>query len=133
MKLYYAAIALGLFFASCAGNKLSEETLKADAQHLATLQCEAKKLQEERFQLANDIRMLEDSIMIAPDSISKQGYIEKLAVLTPNKEDVGLRTKTMADSISRTITALQEGTYKDTADRKLLDAALLSEFERLCK
>lgn len=133
MKLLNGLLALVLLLSACGAPKLSEETLQADAAMLANLQCEAKKLQDERFQLATDIRMLEDSILNATDSTLIPAYQAKLDALTGTKEDMALRTKTMADSITHVLEQLHQGTYKDTADRKLLDVALSGQYEQLCK
>lgn len=133
MKPYLLLALLLSLLVSCNNNEISEETLQADADMLANLQCDAKKLQEERFQLANNIRFLEDSVMATQDSMLLIGYKAKLADLAPQKESVLERTKIMADSISKTMMKLQQGTYKDTADRKLLDVALNKKFEQICK
>jgi len=132
MKAFPLVVLVALLVASCASNG-SESTLQTDAAHLAQLQCEAKKLQEERFQLATDIRLLEDSIRTGQDSLLIQAQQAKLDKLVAGKEDMWLRTKAMADSVTLTLSNFHEGTYKDTADRKLLDVAMMSEFERICK
>lgn len=126
--LFVAALAV-----ACNSNHIAEETINADAERLAKLQCEAKKLQEERFQLATDIRMLEDSIMNGTDTILKASQQAKLDELNGEKEDMWLRTKAMAESISQLLEAYHQTTYIDTADRKLLDAALLAKFDEVCK
>jgi hypothetical protein len=118
---------------SCNSHKITDETLRADGAYLATLQCEAKKLQEERFKLAQDIRQLEDSVMYSLDSIAKPGFQAKLDQLVASKEDMHSRTKAMADSITYVLNGFYEGTYKDTADRRLLDVALTSAYENTCK
>lgn len=132
MKLLNGLLALVLLLSACGAPKLSEETLQADAAMLANLQCEAKKLQDERFKLATDIRMLEDSIMTAASSLIP-AYQAKLDALAGKKEDMALRTKTMADSITHVLEQLHQGTYKDTADRRLLDVALSGQYEQLCR
>ncbi len=132
MKSIYLLMALAAIMVSCNNHKISEETLKTDGAYLATLQCEAKKLQKERFQLAQDIRQLEDSVKYSTDSVALPSYKTKLDELVGSKEDMHLRTKTMADSITNVLNGFYEGTYKDTADRKLLDASLTAAYEANC-
>jgi hypothetical protein len=131
MKFIYLLVAMPALLVSC-NSKISDETLKSDGTYLATLQCEAKKIQEERFQLAQDIRQLEDSVQYSTDSVALPGYKAKLDELVGSKDDMHLRTKTMADSITKVLNSFYEGTYKDTADRKLLDVALKTAFEVTC-
>lgn len=132
MKVLSLAVVLALMV-SCASNGINETTLQTDAELLAQLQCEAKKLQEERFQLATDIRLLEDSIRTGTNEALIQIQQIKLDALIAGKEDMWLRTKAMADSVTLTLNNLHQGAYKDTADRKLLDVAMMSQFERICK
>lgn len=133
MKFAYLLLATIALLSSCSNHKLTEETINADGVKLANLQCDAKKLQEERFKLAEDIRHIEDSVMYSADSINIPAYKAKLEKLIASKEDMHLRTKTMADSISNVLKGYYEGAYKDTADRRLLDVALTSAFESNCK
>ena len=133
MRLLVFLLALIGIISSCNGHKITDETLKADGAYLATLQCEAKKLQEERFKLAQDIRELEDSVMYSLDSLAKPGFQAKLDQLVASKEDMHMRTKAMADSITHVLNGFYKGTYKDTADSKLLDVALTSAYENTCK
>jgi len=133
MRLFVFLLAVASALFSCNDHKIADETLKADGLYLANLQCEAKKLQEERFKLAQDIRELEDSVMYSPDSLAKPGYQAKLEQLVASKDDVHQRTKTMADSITHVLNGFYEGTYKDTANRRLLDVALAAAFESNCK
>lgn len=133
MRLFVFLLAITGVLSSCNSHKITDETLKADGTYLATLQCEAKKLQEERFKLAQDIRELEDSVMYSLDSLAKPGFQAKLDQLVASKQDMHVRTKAMADSITHVLNGFYEGTYKDTADRRLLDVALTSAYENTCK
>lgn len=130
---FYLLLALVALLAACNSHSISEETLKADGEYLATLQCEAKKLQEERFLLAQNIREWEDSVRFSLDSTEKMAHQVVLDKLNGKREDMHQRTKAMADSITKVLKGFYEGTYKDTADRRLLDAALTTAFEANCK
>ncbi len=133
MRLFVLLLAVTGMLSSCNGHKITDETLKVDGAYLAMLQCEAKKLQEERFKLAQDIRELEDSVMYSKDSLAKPTYQAKLAQLVSSKDDVHQRTKAMADSITHVLNTFYEGTYKDTADRRQLDVALSAAYQSNCK
>lgn len=132
MRLYLLLLLVALL-AACNTHSINEETVKADGEYLAALQCEAKKLQEERFLLAQNIREWEDSVRYSQDSVAKMAHQATLDELNGKREDMHLRTKAMADSITHVLNAFYEGTYKDTADRKLLDAALTKAFETQCE
>ncbi len=132
MKLTCLMVAVVALLTSCSSQSISEETLKADGERLAALQCEARKLQEERFLLAQNVRQWEDSVRFSQDSTTKTAHQQVLDELNGKREGMHLRTKTMADSITKVLDGFYEGTYKDTADRKLLDAALTAAFEANC-
>jgi hypothetical protein len=133
MRLFVLLLAFAGLLSSCNGHKITDETLKVDGTYLATLQCEAKKLQEERFKLAQDIRELEDSVMYSLDSLAKPSFQAKLDQLVASKEDMHSRTKAMADSITHVLNGFYEGTYKNTADRRLLDVALSAAYQSKCQ
>lgn len=109
------------------------ETLEEDAAYLANLQCQAKALQKERFALAQEKNTLEDSILrFQNDPNVYPGLQERLEQFEPRAEDMWQRTKKMADSIQSVMDGYWKGTYKDTADRRLLDAALMESFQEIC-
>lgn len=129
----YALWAILACLVAACGQQVTNEQVLADAAMLANLQCEAKKLQDERFQLATDIRLLEDSLYMEPDTARAAIYRTKLDKLSSGKEDIALRTKLMADSITHVLDGLYKGIYKDTAGRRLLDVALTAQFEKTCQ
>ena len=109
------------------------ETLQEDAEFLANLQCQAKVLQKERFALAQKKIRLEDSLlMFQNDPQVYPGLQARLKQFEPQAEDVWRRTKKMADSIQSVMDGYWEGTYSDTADRRLLDTSLMEAFQMIC-
>lgn len=109
------------------------KTLQEDAAYLANLQCQAKVLQKERFALAQEKIRLEDSLLkFRNDPQVYSGLQERLVQFEPRAEDVWRRTKKMADSIQSVMDGYWEGTYSDTADRRMLDTALMEAFQMTC-
>lgn len=113
---------------------ITEEQIQKDGRTLAELQCAAKKLKDERFKLADDIRFLEDSIqLVRKDRAKMARYRFRLDSLKNTTEDMWRRTKIMADSVNHTLERLHKETYLDLEIRKQLDAAQEKAFGEICR
>lgn len=138
MRYPLSRILLSVFFMLVASQACNNpegeiETLQEDAALLANLQCQAKVLQQERFALAQEKIRLEDSLlMFQNDPQVYPALQERLVQFEPRAEDVWRRTKKMADSIQSVMDGYWESTYSDTADRRLLDTALMEAFQKTC-
>lgn len=120
-------------FQGCDNPSGKIESLQKDAEFLANLQCQAKVLQKERFALAQEKIRLEDSLLMFQTDPEIYPILQtRLEQFEPRAEDVWRRTKKMADSIQSVMDGYWEGTYSDTADRRLLDTALMEAFQRTC-
>ncbi|MBN8681524.1 MAG: hypothetical protein J0L99_02685 [Chitinophagales bacterium] len=108
-----------------------EDNLKQDGETLATLNCRAKKLQDERFKLADDIRFAEDSLLEGKgDTLLLK---KRLAVLNGQIEGLHQRTRIVADSFTLVMGQLHQARYKEPASRKALDTAVQNALSVLCK
>jgi hypothetical protein len=111
-----------------------KKNFEADGKMLAELQCQAKRLQDERFALANAIRFLEDSVALsAANPGLRTAYQSRLDSLNGTTEDVWRRTKVMADSIMNTLQRLHGSAYQSKTDRKLLDEAMDAAYQAYCR
>ncbi len=120
---------------SCQLNNTNSATknLEADGKILAELQCQAKRLQNERYALADAIRFLEDSVkMSAHEPTHHAIYQSRLDSLNGTTDDMWRRTKAMADSITHTLERLHETAYHSKEDRKMLDEAMTTAFQQYC-
>lgn len=108
-----------------------EDNLKQDGEALASLNCRAKKLQDERFKLADDIRFAEDSLLEGKgDTLLLK---KRLAVLNGQIEGLHQRTRIVADSFTLVMGQLHQARYKAPASRKALDTAVQNALSVLCK
>lgn len=109
--------------------KKHEAQLENDGKLMALLQCEARQLKEERFKAANDIRLLEDSLMkyhIAMTTAQSQQIDSIKIALT-------IRTGKLADKITKKMDSLFATTYKTPQQRDELDAVVEKLLHQNCK
>jgi hypothetical protein len=109
--------------------KNNQEQLDKDAKLMATLECEARQLKEERFKIANDIRFMEDSLMKhhIPLTASQRQQIDSVkTVLT-------MRTGKLADKITKTMDSLFVANYQTPEQRQTFDAATEKMLQEVCK
>lgn len=132
-KIYLSILLILSVLQGCDNASGEIGSLEQDAEFLANLQCQAKVLQKERFALAQEKIRLEDSLlMFQNDPQVYPGLQARLEQFEPRADDVWRRTKKMADSIQSVMDGYWEGTYSDTADRRLLDTALMEAFQMIC-
>lgn len=125
------ALFIILFSAGCS-TSLSDQQVEADARQLAQIYCQAQQLRTERFQLADDIRMLEDTLMMYPDAPESAARKKTLDNLQAGTTDMWQRTKSMADSINQLLETFYKGNYPEKEDRIRLDKALEKVMLEVC-
>jgi hypothetical protein len=127
VNIFIWAIVGGLSVLGCQKN--NQEQLDKDAKLMATLECEARQLKEERFKITNDIRFMEDSLMKYHISLtpSQSQHIDSIkTVLT-------MRTGKLADKITRTMDSLFVANYQTPEQRQTFDAATEKMLQEVCK
>ncbi len=125
------ALFLILLLAGC-GPARSDSQVEEDARALAEIYCKAQMLRAERFQLADEIRFLEDSIMMFPDAPETKNRELALQELQATTTSMWQRTKSVADSINRLLDSFYKGNYPEKADRSRLDKELEKVMRDVC-
>ncbi len=112
---------------SCEKNNRGQ--FEKDVQLMANLECEARQLKEERFNAANDIRFMEDSLAKhhLPLSPAQSQHIDSV------KTAYTLQTGQLAEKITKTLDSLLAVSYKTTEQRKAFDAAIETKLLEVCK
>lgn len=103
--------------------------LTADAQLMATLECEARHLKDERFKAANDIRFMEDSLAKQHLSLSAA----QSAAIDSLKTTYTQRTEQLALKITKTMDSLFAASYHSPAEREQFDNAVEDVLKKTCQ
>ncbi|MDX2000866.1 MAG: hypothetical protein SFW35_00410 [Chitinophagales bacterium] len=119
-----------LLICSC---QKKQHNMQGDAEYLAKLQCSAKAIQNERFQLADDIRFAEDSsIMFRNDSVKAAYYIAKRDSFSAQLPILLNRTKALADTVEMVVDSFYNHLYTDSLQKRQLDSLLKAAYEKDC-
>jgi hypothetical protein len=128
-------IGLGLlciipFLLSCNPNR-EEQRLDDDSSLLARLYCEAKTLRIQRFDLADQIRFTEESLLEGggqglPELSTRLDSLKKLVIPLADQ------TKVLSDSIDGLQQKFYRQAYSSKMQRKRLDLAFQKWIELLC-
>ena len=126
-KTTFGIALVGFGLASCSVGHQS--TLAIDAQLLAKLECEARHLKDERFTVANTIRLMEDSLARhrLPLSAAKSTEIDSV------KASYTLRTGQLADKITKTMDSLFATNYHSSQERQQLDEEIEKVLQTNCQ
>ncbi len=127
INLFVWGIVGGLSVLGCQKN--DKEQLDKDAKLMATLECEARQLKEERFKAANEMRFMEDSLAkykIPLTAIQSQQMDSVKNVYT-------LRTGALADKITKTMDSLFATSYQTAEQRQAFDVATEKMLQEVCK
>lgn len=126
-KLFYWVIIGCIGLLSC--EKKADAPFEKDVQLMANLECEARQLKEERFNAANDIRFMEDSLAKhhLPLSPAQSQHIDSV------KTVYTLRTGQLAEKITKTMDSLFAVSYKTTEQRQAFDVATEKKLQEVCK
>ncbi|RDB05733.1 hypothetical protein [Runella aurantiaca] len=127
IKLFYWVIIGCIGLLSC--EKKDGGQFEKDVQLMANLECEARQLKEERFNAANDIRLMEDSLAKhhLPLSPAQSQRIDSV------KTAYTLRTGQLAEKITKTMDSLFAVSYKTIEQRQAFDAATEKKLQEVCK
>ena len=122
-------ILLTLLFLAACGQE--DAAVNKDGATLATLNCKAKKLQDARFKLADDIRFAEDSLLAQKgDTLLLK---KRLELLNGQIEGLHQRTRIVADSFTLVMGQMHQTRYKNPESRKALDVAIQRAFPVVCQ
>lgn len=120
LKILRLTLLLFIFtFTNCT-DKIDETALRIDAEQMASLQCAARQLRNERFEAANQIRLKEENMLqkgekITPDYLLKNDSIAK---------DLTKRTGDLAAKINNTLDSCFKNKYKTIDQRLRFDKAV---------
>lgn len=119
-KIAFAILLFSFFGLTSCSDKIDDKTLALDAERIATLQCEARHLRNERFDTANNIRlreedMLQKGVKMTPDLLHQNDSIAK---------DLTQRTSNLASKITHTLDSFWKNKYKTREQRQELDKAV---------
>ncbi|MFN4145940.1 MAG: hypothetical protein ACK4GN_08970 [Runella sp.] len=123
---YLCTLLLLVLSLSCQQN--DQQNLQKDARLLAELRCEAEKIKEERFRVANEFRFKEDSLMKLKLRLSER----EIAQFDSVKTALTLTTTQMAEKIDKIMDSLFTTTYKTIPQRDSLDATTERMMKEIC-
>lgn len=121
LVVFVATIAI----TSCTEQGVQEE----DIALMAQLECQARQLKEERFQVANMLRLRADSLMNANSVLTARQKAEEDSL----KETLTVRTGELATRLTYVMDSLFDVRYKTVAQREVFDEALARKVEEVCK
>lgn len=129
MKVKYSICLMisALFLVRCGKDEKAE--LEKNAQLMAVLECEARQLKEERFNAANEIRLMEDSLAKhhMELTVSQNQHIDSV------KNEYTLRTGQLANKITKTMDSLFAVSYQTPEERQMFDVAVEKRLQEVCK
>lgn len=126
---------MGIGFLSACGNKEEKKPLIDPVEWMADLHCEAVELRKARFELADEMRFIQDTIMLAETSDSLKIKLQaKLDALEPYKDSVVTRSLDLAKIIKFKLDSLIENELELGEERKAFDERLTARLkERGCE
>lgn len=120
-----------MLLASCQADAPTEQSGGDSVLLMADLHCEAVSLRKARFELADEIRFSEDSLMqLSADDSLRTPLEEKLKSLEPYKDSIVSRSLELSKIIKSTLDSLIEIEFKQAQDRSAFDAALAAELSK---
>lgn len=130
-KTSAGTLVLALAIFACKSPRPDFETIVTD---FADLECRAIELRKQRYQLADDMRFADDTLIAdTSGEETKARMKEKLMKLDAGKDDLVGHGLALADTIQKTLDSLIAGPLKKIEDRKEFDKLLEAELrERGC-
>ena len=123
-KYLLVSIALVSVSVSCTKNPVQDEDIKL----MAGLECQARQLKEERFRVANELRLRGDSLMKANSALTERQRVEEDSI----KEALTVQTGELATRLTFVIDSLFEKHYKTVEQREAFDKALAKKVVEVC-
>ncbi len=117
-------IALAVSILGCTENPVRNE----DVALLADLECKARQLKEQRFQVANDLRLRGDSLMKANIPLTESQRAEEDSL----KQTLTVQTGELATRLTFVMDSLFEAHYKTMEQREAFDKALAKKVAEIC-
>ena len=125
VRLVLFLIATASCLYSCDHSDISDKK----AKYIATLECRAIALREQRFALADSIRFTQDTLLKKNVSIDTTRLNDKLHFFLQKKEELLQNSLLLADSIHQQLDSLRRSVFTNPDDKKSFDEKL----ERLIK
>jgi hypothetical protein len=125
VKYLLLIIALAYVCISCAEDAVGDQ----DVVLLADLECQARQLKEERFRVANELRLRGDSLMKANSTLTEAQKKQEDSL----KQSLTLRTGELATRLTFVMDSLFENRYKTVEQREAFDNALAKRVGEICK
>ncbi|MCF8463242.1 MAG: hypothetical protein K9G41_00260 [Flavobacteriales bacterium] len=98
---------------------------------MADLHCEAVSLRKARFELADKMRFMEDTLMQSSTSDSAKALLRtQLDNLEPYKDSIVNRSLELSKIIKFTLDSLIEQEFTEMVQRKSFDVELAAELEK---
>lgn len=132
MKLYRktgaGAIVLALALFACQSPKPDFGGIVND---FADLECRAIELRKQRYQLADDMRFTEDTMLADTSTEATKARLKsKLDALDAGKGGVVGHGLALADTIQKTLDSLINGPLQNVDDRREFDKLLEAELQK---
>ena len=99
-----------------------------DIALMAGLECQARQLKEERFRVANELRLRGDSLLKANSTLTDRQRVEEDSI----KEALTVQTGELAARLTFVMDSLFEKHYKTVEQREEFDKALAKKVGDLC-
>ena len=133
-KLIIAAALAAVVLNSCSSTNEKESAVDP-VEWMADLHCEAVELRKARFELADRMRFIQDTIMLPQTSDSLKSVLQsKLDALEPYKDSVVTRSLDLAKVIKFKLDSLIENELAKGEERKAFDERLTAVLkERGCE
>lgn len=130
-KLSFPSFLLAVVVLVACESKAPERTGADSVQLMADLHCQAVEFRKARFELADKMRFMEDTLMrtSTPDSV-KERLTRELEELTPYKDSIVTGGLELAKVIKSKLDSLIEIEFTEQEQRKNFDAQLTTELEK---
>ncbi|TDB69185.1 hypothetical protein [Arundinibacter roseus] len=125
-KIIGSLLLSSLWLWNCTANQAPETE---DVNLMAELQCEARKLKDERFRIANEMQLMEDSLIKSNSPLTaaqRQTNDSIRQVLTE-------QTGALATRITMAMDSLFEARYQAPEQRDKLDEAVENRLKEICE
>lgn len=107
--------------------------MEKDALHMAQLQCEAREIMQERFELARQKQVIEDELLTISQEDKRIYELDKsIREIMEKAQDLVNRSEILADSIKKIQYGHWQVNYNDLSDRQKLDSAIANAFKQIC-
>lgn len=123
-KALLAGIALASASLGCTEHTVQDQ----DIELMAGLECRARQLKEERFRVANELRLRGDSLMKANSTLTDRQRVEEDSI----KEALTVQTGELAARLTFAMDSLFNKHYKTVEQREEFDKALAKKVGELC-